>query len=497
MSSLRIPSKRLNALFCDESQRSVLQEISQLTADGSQSLDGLLVSDPAVQSSPIRLPRACTPDQSISPVVESSPLSPVPRHLDNLVERKLGLEMGTHSWIIHLPKTQRLALAVEKVVARQMSAYKASIRYNVSKTTLLRRLDGGRTHAEAGCLQMKLTLSEQESLISYILFLASLGTPATKVQVGEMAQEMLRRRYAHNTNVHVRSLDGQKLPREYSLGMHWVHRFVKKNTTLSSKLARSMDAKRVQQTNEVVAADFIKKLRHVLQTYNIPPAHIWNMDETGYCIAGNIKHTQRVIVPKTQRIIYTAGASNREWVSIIECVSAAGAALSPYLIFKGKQLQVEFMRWIDRHLSSWSYGVSENGWTDNWHGISWLESFNKCTKRNLASDQWRLLILDGHKSHIQGDFWQYALDNKILLLCLPPHTSHYLQPLDVGVFTHVKRQYNAAVQELAMVGQSALTKRDFIPIYAKLRPQHVCAESIKSGFAQTGIWPTNLEVLRK
>ena len=44
-----------------------------------------------------------------------------------------------------------------------------------------------------------------------------------------------------------------------------------------------------------------------------------------------------------------------------------------------------------------------------------------------------LLVIDGHVSHITIDVIEYARLNEIHLLCLPSHTSHILQPLDVGV----------------------------------------------------------------
>lgn len=58
-----------------------------------------------------------------------------------------------------------------------------------------------------------------------------------------------------------------------------------------------------------------------------------------------------------------------------------------------------------------------------------------------------LLVLDGHGSHITINVIEFAKSNGIHLLCLPSHTSHILQPLDVGVFksffSKACRQYMA------------------------------------------------------
>src|SRR5271154_3671166 len=66
--------------------------------------------------------------------------------------------------------------------------------------------------------------------------------------------------------------------------------------------------------------------------------------------------------------------------------------------------------------------VSENGWTDSLIALDWLEHFNTYTKAQTRG-KYRLLILDGHASHVSFPFIQYCEDNNIIPLCLPPHYS--------------------------------------------------------------------------
>ncbi|KAI6877959.1 hypothetical protein KC360_g8943 [Hortaea werneckii] len=47
--------------------------------------------------------------------------------------------------------------------------------------------------------------------------------------------------------------------------------------------------------------------------------------------------------------------------------------------------------------------------------------------------------MDGHSSHVTANVIAFCMENAIDLLILPPHTSHILQPLDVGVFAPLKR----------------------------------------------------------
>ena len=74
------------------------------------------------------------------------------------------------------------------------------------------------------------------------------------------------------------------------------------------------------------------------------------------------------------------------------------------------------------------------------------EAFGKDCVTHAARDGNRehtLLIADGHSSHVNLRFLDYADRERIIVLILPPHTSHRLQPLDLGLFAPlaVKRSY--------------------------------------------------------
>ena len=63
------------------------------------------------------------------------------------------------------------------------------------------------------------------------------------------------------------------------------------------------------------------------------------------------------------------------------------------------------------------------------------------TRSRLTAQQYRLLILDGCEIHIHIEFIEYCLDNSIIVYCLPPHSTHLLQPLDVGLFSPLQKYY--------------------------------------------------------
>jgi hypothetical protein len=54
-----------------------------------------------------------------------------------------------------------------------------------------------------------------------------------------------------------------------------------------------------------------------------------------------------------------------------------------------------------------------------------------------------LLLVDGHASHKCLSVVTYARDNGVVMVCLPPHTTHRLQPLDRTVYGPLKTYYNS------------------------------------------------------
>jgi len=104
-----------------------------------------------------------------------------------------------------------------------------------------------------------------------------------------------------------------------------------------------------------------------------------------------------------------------------------------------------------------------------------------------------MLILDGHGSHLTPQFDLICAQNNIIPICMPPHSSHLLQPLDVGCFAVLKRVYGCLVEESMRLGINHIDKLDFLAAYPKARLEAFKSENIKNGFAATGLVPFNPE----
>ena len=159
------------------------------------------------------------------------------------------------------------------------------------------------------------------------------------------------------------------------------------------------------------------------------------------------------------------------------------------IIFEGK---VHISSWYTDNLPrDWIIGVSENGWTNDSLGLTWLkEVFEKHTK-DRTKGAYRLLILDGHGSHSTPEFDLFCKEHSIITLCMPPHSSHLLQPLDVSCFAVLKRSYGRQIEELMRLGVSHIDKTDFLTAYTTTRQETFTYANIRNGFQATGLLPYN------
>jgi len=72
---------------------------------------------------------------------------------------------------------------------------------------------------------------------------------------------------------------------------------------------------------------------------------------------------------------------------------------------------------------------------------------------------------------------------------MPAHTSHLLQPLDVGCFSPLKTAYRREVTELARLSVYHVDKEEFLSVYPRIRRTVFTEQNIKAGFQATGLVP--------
>lgn len=142
-------------------------------------------------------------------------------------------------------------------------------------------------------------------------------------------------------------------------------------------------------------------------------------------------------------------------------------------------------------MGDYCFSFSPNGWTDDAVALKWVtELFDPCTAASVGSLP-RLLILDGHGSHITWEFARFCKQRNIILFCLPSHFTHLLHPLDVGIFSPLQNFYGRQVDDYRRETEEGIKKSVFIPLLHKAKLEAITKHNIEQVFATTGIVPLN------
>ena len=175
-----------------------------------------------------------------------------------------------------------------------------------------------------------------------------------------------------------------------------------------------------------------------IKEFDVLPRDTYNMDEKGFMIRV-IRKTKRAfnkVLYKKRQYKQASHDANREWVTVIGAICADGSHLPPAVIYSADSdnIQANWVHDIDPETHSLYFSVSQSGWTNDDLSVAWLKQVFDPTTSEKAQRNYRLLILNGHGSHVTTRFLDYCDKNRILVLVYPPHATHTLQPLDVSCF---------------------------------------------------------------
>ena len=76
---------------------------------------------------------------------------------------------------------------------------------------------------------------------------------------------------------------------------------------------------------------------------------------------------------------------------------------------------------------------------------------------------------------------------------MPPHSSHLLQPLDIGCFGPLKTAYGRAIEHLIRCSITHVSKTEFFPAFYAAHAAAMTRSNIDGGFRGAGLVPLNPE----
>jgi hypothetical protein len=283
----------------------------------------------------------------------------------------------------------------------------------------------------------------------------------------------------------------------------WVTRFLQRhNAHLITKWSAGIDRNRHQADSRERYQLYFDLLHSKIQQYSVEARNTYNMDEKGFFV-GITARSKRIFTKRTwveEKRTAAIQDGSRKWITLLACVCASGEALPPALIYQGSSgLQSSWLDDVEVGKHEVFFSNSPTGWTNNDLGIAWLEQVFERFTKSKARRQYRLLILDGHGSHVTSDFIDFCDSNKILLAIFPPHATHSLQPLDVVVFAPLAAEYSRELDRRSQRSQGLATakKDSFFKVFWEAWSSTMKPELILKSFQATGVWPMDAEVVLK
>ena len=213
-----------------------------------------------------------------------------------------------------------------------------------------------------------------------------------------------------------------------------------------------------------------------------------NVDETGIT---TVQVPGKVLAKKGQRQVGRVTSGERgENLTVVCAVNAAGSYAPPMLVFKQKRMSQLLMAGTPPGFVGYP---SPCGWITAELFAKWLEHFIEFAKPTV--DKKVILVLDGHASHKTLEAIDICRDKEVVLIFLPPHTTHQMQPLDKTVYGPLKSNYNEEcdrwmlknlAQRISMFQQGALFGAAFVKTAGM--------QKAVNGFERTSLWPFNPDV---
>jgi len=351
--------------------------------------------------------------------------------------------------------------------------------FNVPYQRLLARLHGRPSKSTRPPTNRKLTEEQESALCQYLNALDEIYMSATRKHCYTTANLILAR--AH----------GSKPGSPPTIGKQWVANFLNRHPEYYIRTQRPLDLDRQFAQYPDTIERWFEALHQIIVEKGITARNTWNFDETGFRIG--CAKPAKVITRHPNRRNIIPSSENRMWISIVEAINGdATAKVPPMIILPGVM-----------HLQGWHcndmpgnylMAVSESGYSNDDLAIKWIKHFVRFT-RDQREGAYILLLFDGAWEHCTKQFLEACEENNIIPFCFPPHTTHFLQPLDVVAFQPYKHWHSKAVNEALRTGCTNFNQVEFLAEISTIRNKTFKTSTVKASWRETGLIPWNPAII--
>ena len=137
-----------------------------------------------------------------------------------------------------------------------------------------------------------------------------------------------------------------------------------------------------------------------------------------------------------------------------------------------------------------------SGWIESEIFSQWFLHFVKHTKPTKEDPV--ILVLDGHYSHTRNlEVITLAWENRVDIICLPPHSSHKMQPSETAFMGPLNTFYCQEIEKwLRSYPRWVVTIYQIGELFGNAYKWAATGEIVANGFWATGLFPCDKNIFR-
>lgn len=323
----------------------------------------------------------------------------------------------------------------------------------------------------------KLTLRQEQTVIQdvfdldrrgYALHIADVEFIATSVRIAAYLEK------------------ADELPsRSLEVGKKWAQDFVDRTPELRVCLERNTAYHQDTARGLELASRWFKLLQETKAQYGISDSNTIALGETRFLI-DPLSIAVATTVTQHQHRPNTRGQEHHRWATVFQAISASGQVKQPMVIFKNEHF-----------LESWyrDFTTSELLIYNSADGCSTLEALedwmmiSNIYTGDREAGTWRLLIQSSPKAGFAAEWDSFCKLSKIVSLCVPPGSSHLLQPLELGCTAPLNTAFQEHIKTLRRHRATSMTDNQFLIALKESLTSAMTPENIAAGFQRSGIVP--------
>ncbi|XP_069698836.1 uncharacterized protein [Periplaneta americana] len=362
-------------------------------------------------------------------------------------------------------------------ISEGVGVNEAARRYNIPSATLKRYNKRKDAKIRQPGHPLDLSQEVENDLVTHLLQLEKMFYGLTQRSVMQLAYEIAEKnKLATRFNKETKSA-----------GKEWFSGFMKRHPELRLRQPEATSLARASGFNRVVVGKFFDTLEQLVDQHKLTAVRIFNMDETSHTV---VQRQEKILEQRGKHQVGAISSCERgQNVTGVYAMSASGFFVPPMLIYDRKKM-----------MESLTFGAPPNtifrcqdkGWMDSDTFCEWIRHFIRTVKP--GPEEKVLLILDGHSSLTQSlKAIEICRQYGVIMLSLPSHCTHRLQPLHVSFFKPLNTFMSAAISTKmrALPGQQ-LNVQHIASLVGVAFHRAANMQITMNGFRYTGLWPSPL-----